>query len=66
MTAIGLGIKDQVQIRLSTTTVRFREISEREIRRYLESHNFLDKAGAYAIQGLAAILLLKYPEAIVV
>jgi len=59
LTAIGLGIKDQVQIRLSTTTVRFREITEREIRRYLESHNFLDKAGAYAIQGLAAVFIVE-------
>ncbi|MBS0496289.1 MAG: septum formation inhibitor Maf [Proteobacteria bacterium] len=54
LTAIGIGIRDTIQMRLSTSTVRFREISEREIRHYLANNNVLDKAGAYAIQGVAA------------
>ncbi|MBL8496290.1 MAG: septum formation inhibitor Maf [Nitrosomonas sp.] len=59
MTAIGVGIKDKVQIRLSTSTVRFREISEREIRKYLGQNTMLDKAGAYAIQGMAAAFIVE-------
>ena len=59
MTAIGVGIKDKVQIRLSTSTVRFREISEREIRKYLAQNAMLDKAGAYAIQGMAAAFIVE-------
>lgn len=59
LTAIGVGIKDKVQIRLSTSTVRFREISEREIRKYLAQNNMLDKAGAYAIQGMAAAFIVE-------
>jgi len=37
-----------------TTFVTFREIDEEEIRCYVESGEPLDKAGAYAIQGLAS------------
>lgn len=59
LTAIGVGIKDKVQIRLSTSTVRFRELSEREIRKYLAQHTMLDKAGAYAIQGMAAAFIVE-------
>lgn len=59
LTAIGVGIHDTIQMRLSTSTVRFREISEREIRHYLANNNVLDKAGAYAIQGVAAAFIVE-------
>ncbi len=59
LTAIGVGIRDKTQIRLSTSTVQFRDISEREIRKYLTQNNCLDKAGAYAIQGMAAAFIVK-------
>ena len=59
LTAIGIGIKDKVQVRLSTSTVRFRDINEREIRKYLTQNNSLDKAGAYAIQGMAAAFIVE-------
>ena len=59
LTAIGVGVKDKIQVRLSTSTVRFREISEREIRNYLANNNILDKAGAYAIQGMAAAFIVE-------
>ncbi|PSJ18504.1 Maf family protein [Nitrosomonas supralitoralis] len=59
LTTIGVGIKDNIQLKLSTSTVRFREISEHEIRRYLENNNILDKAGAYAIQGMAATFIVE-------
>jgi septum formation protein len=36
------------------TLVHFRPLSEREIERYLDSGEYADKAGAYAIQGRAA------------
>jgi septum formation protein len=59
LTAIGVGVKDKIQVRLSTSTVQFREISEREIRKYLAQNGCLDKAGAYAIQGMAAAFIVK-------
>lgn len=40
--------------RLVTTAVRFKRLAEREIEGYLESGEWHDKAGGYAIQGRAA------------
>jgi len=37
-----------------TTMVRFRDLEEAEIRDYVASGEPVDKAGAYAIQGLAS------------
>ena len=39
------------------TVVRFRSITDREIEWYLDSGEHLDKAGAYAIQGKAAVFI---------
>lgn len=39
------------------TEVRFRVIAEREIEWYLDSGEYSDKAGAYAIQGRAAVFI---------
>lgn len=39
------------------TEVRFRTISEQEIAWYVDSGEYTDKAGAYAIQGRAAIFI---------
>lgn len=36
------------------TSVRFRRVSRKELERYVESGEPMDKAGAYAIQGLGA------------
>ena len=57
LTAIAVCIQDNVQMRLSTSTVQFRDLSEPEIRNYLARNYILDKAGAYAIQGVAAIFI---------
>jgi septum formation protein len=38
----------------ATTFVTLRELDEEEIRRYVESGEPMDKAGAYAVQGLAS------------
>ena len=40
--------------RLVTTTVRFKRLAESEIEAYLDSGEWQDKAGGYAIQGRAA------------
>jgi septum formation protein len=39
------------------THVRFRSLSKREIEAYLDSGEYADKAGAYAIQGRAAVFV---------
>jgi len=40
-----------------TTLVKMKELSRKEIKRYLSTGEALDKAGAYAIQGRGAILI---------
>jgi septum formation protein len=57
LTAIAVSVEKATRIRVSTSTVRFRDISELEIRRYIALDEAHDKAGGYAIQGLAAIFI---------
>jgi septum formation protein len=58
-TAIGLAVKGQIKLRLSITTVRFRDINQREIQACIASGDSHDKAGGYAIQGLAAAFIIE-------
>lgn len=44
-------------IEVEKTAVHFREITEQEIRLYIETGEPFDKAGAYAIQGLASVFI---------
>ena len=48
---LGDGFED---VRSETTPVHFSELREPEIRSYVDSGEPMDKAGAYAIQGLAS------------
>lgn len=57
LTAIALTMKGKTETRLSSTTVKFREITDREIRSCVMSGKVFDKAGAYAIQGMAAAFI---------
>ena len=43
--------------RLETTAVRFADLTEEDIRRYIATGEPMDKAGAYGIQGLAALFV---------
>ena len=49
--------RDRFYSRVVATTVHFREIGDEEIRRYVASREPFGKAGAYAIQGLGALLV---------
>jgi septum formation protein len=55
LTAVAVACNDQVTTVLSTSAVEFRELTDDEIRRYVVGGEPLDKAGAYAIQGRAAV-----------
>jgi septum formation protein len=54
LTAIAIQHADGLQSALSRSEVRFRDLSEAEIREYVATGEADDKAGAYAIQGRAA------------
>ncbi len=57
LTAICIAYKGTIETALSVSEVEFREIGSDEIRRYTESGESADKAGAYAIQGRAAVFV---------
>lgn len=54
LTAVALSYKGKTEIRLNRNRVLFRELSLAEIENYWETGEPHDKAGAYAVQGLAA------------
>ena len=57
MTAVAVVGMEKEAIRLSISRVRFREISTQERQAYVATGEPDDKAGAYAIQGQAAIFI---------
>jgi septum formation protein len=56
-TAVALAIQGPVLSETSVSQVTFRAIDDAEIARYCETVEPYDKAGGYAIQGLAAIFI---------
>ena len=57
MTAVAAARDARVETALSTSAVEFRELADGEIRRCVASGEPFDKAGAYAIQGRAAVFV---------
>ena len=57
LTAVALSDGSQAEHLLNISEVRFRPLEPEEIRRYVASGEPLDKAGAYGIQGRAAIFI---------
>ncbi len=55
--ASGAHEGNRLETRLSVSEVRFRALTTEEIRRYVASGEPRDKAGAYGIQGRAAIFV---------
>ena len=56
-TGLCLKDKDSCVTEAERTAVRFRTLSDGEIRRYIETGEPMDKAGAYGIQGKAALFV---------
>jgi septum formation protein len=52
-TAVAMQHEERLELRLSSSLVRFAELDASAIARYLETGEYLGKAGAYAIQGRA-------------
>ena len=57
LTAVVLQYEDQVESALSASEVQFRALTAEEIREYVATGEADDKAGAYAIQGRAALFV---------
>ena len=57
LSAVALSYKGQTDVRLNCNRVLFRHISREEIVAYWQTGEPQDKAGAYAIQGLAATFI---------
>ncbi len=57
MSAVAIDYNNDVVSRLSTTAVVFKPLSEEEITNYWRTGEPMDKAGAYAIQGKAAVFV---------
>lgn len=49
--------RGKINLSVTATQVRFRHIKEEEIRKYIETGEPMDKAGAYGIQGLGTLLV---------
>lgn len=57
LTGVAVDFEGRVETALSVSEVRFRELDEAEIRRYVASGEPMDKAGAYGIQGRAGLFI---------
>ena len=57
LTAVALAWDGQLQGELSVSRVALRRIDERECREYWSTGEPRDKAGGYAVQGLAAVFI---------
>ena len=57
LTAVALRTVDGLRSRISRSEVTFRRIAAAEVRAYWETGEPCDKAGAYAIQGRAAVFI---------
>ena len=59
LSAVAVANDGRIEQKLSVSVVRFCELTDLAIRRYVMSGEPLDKAGAYAIQGHAAVFIEK-------
>jgi septum formation protein len=57
LTAVAVALGEHVEVLLSVSTVRFTQLSEERITRYLKNGEYSDKAGGYGIQGHAAAFI---------
>lgn len=57
MTSVAVAFDGRIESLLSVSEVRFGELDDDEIRRYVASGEPMDKAGAYGIQGHAGLFV---------
>ena len=57
LTGVCVAYKDRVETFVEESTIHFRPLSDAEIRAYIATGEPMDKAGAYAVQGQAALFI---------
>ena len=57
MTGLSVIRGSREKVLTQVTKIRFRQLSDREISRYVAGGEPMDKAGAYGIQGYGALLV---------
>ncbi len=57
MTAVAIADGSHSELELVTTDVKFIRLNETRIQAYLQSNEYIGKAGAYAIQGMASLFV---------
>ncbi|MCU0286260.1 MAG: Maf family protein [Acidobacteria bacterium] len=57
LTGVAILYRGNTYYEYACTGVEFSEISEEELTYYLDNEDYMDKAGAYAIQGLASVFV---------
>jgi septum formation protein len=57
LTAVAVADTERIEHLLCVSQVRFRPLDAAEIRRYVNTGEPMDKAGAYAIQGRAGMFI---------
>ena len=57
LTSVAVAFDGRIESLLSVSEVRFGELDDDEIRRYVASGEPMDKAGAYGIQGRAGMFV---------
>lgn len=58
MTGLTVAQGDTLETTTVTTNLRFRPLSDQEIRNYIATGEPSDKAGAYGIQGMASMFVV--------
>ncbi len=59
ITAVAMAFADQIETRISESTVTLRALDDAMIQRYIATGEPMDKAGAYAVQGRAAAFITR-------
>jgi septum formation protein len=59
LSAVAIAFRGRLETTLSRSSVWFRNLTAEEVRRYIATREPFDKAGAYAVQGRAAVFITR-------
>ncbi len=59
-TGVAISYKNEIDVFAESAAVYFNQMSEQDIAEYVQTNEPMDKAGAYAIQGIGSKFIKKY------